>query len=168
MVWLENTHEMIMLQSWPEVFVDRSSCWRQVFLLNSNRLSQYFHRSSLTLTLTLQVTDEQICWHKTCWGCRHEFAFFLPRLKWREDQSPENYWKSLKLLLKYQNFWTSIKIPLIAKDALVVWKISVFQWSWARRTPIFPQQINKSYLLICCKNVCVLPGQVSLIMWVRG
>ena len=168
MVWLENTHGVVMLQSWPEVFVDRSSYWRQVFHLNSKRLSQYFHGSSLTLTLTLHVTGEQICWHKTCWGCCHEFAFFLPRLKWQEDQSAENYWKSLKLLLKYSNFWTSIKIPLNTKDALVVWKISVFQWSWARRTPIFPQQINKSYLLICCKNVCVLPGQVSLIMWVRG
>ena len=166
MAWLENTHEMIMLQSWPEVFVDRSSCWRQVFLLNSKRLSQYFHGSSLTLTLTLQVTDEQICWHKTCWGCRHEFAFFLPRLKWRSKS-----WKLLEIfkiiveILKLLNFY---KIPLIAKDALVVWKISVFQWSWARRRQIFPQQINKSYLLICCKNVCVLPGQVSLIMWVRG
>ena len=106
MAWLENTHEMIMLQSWPEVFVDRSSCWRQVFLLNSNRLSQYFHGSSLTLTLTLHVTGEQICWHKTCWGCRHEFAFFLPRLKWRSKS-----WKLLEIfkiiveILKLLNFY---------------------------------------------------------------
>ena len=126
MVWLENTHEMVMLQSWPEVFVDRSSCWRQVFHLNSNRLSQYFHGISLTLTLTVHLTSlqicssilqnfhlpgEQFCWHKTCRGC-HEFAFFLPRLKhqvarrskcWKLLEIPKIVVEILKLLNLYKN-----------------------------------------------------------------
>ena len=123
-------------------------CWQE-FLLETSLSSQQqqtqpilswkLFNININCTLySVHLPSEQICWHKTCWGCCHEFAFFLPRLKWQEDQSAENYWKSLKLLLKYSNFWTSIKIPFNTKDALVVGKISVFQWLWARRRREFP------------------------------